>query len=68
MVQAQPSVFGVLSFQRQKMYEQLKQSVIELHDIARSVEREIGQGQLSLDLRDCADRLAMLISVDVGEK
>lgn len=50
------------------MYEQLRQSVIELHDIARLVEQEIGQGQLSLDLRDCADRLAMLISVDVGEK
>lgn len=49
------------------MYEQLNQSVIELHDIARLVEQEIGQGQLSMDLRNCADRLAMLIKVDVEE-
>ena len=46
------------------MYEQLNQSVIELHDIARLVEQEIGQGQLSMDLRNCADRLAQLIKVD----
>lgn len=58
-------VYGVVSFQRLKMYEQLKQSVIELHDIARLVEQEIGQGQLSLDLRDCADKLALLIKLDV---
>lgn len=49
------------------MYEQLNQSVIKLHDIARLVEQEIGQGQLSMDLRNCADRLAMLIKVDVEE-
>ena len=49
------------------MYEELRQSVIELHDIARLVEQGIGQGQLSLDLRDCADRLAVLLKVDVEE-
>lgn len=49
------------------MYEQLQQSVIELHDIARLIEREIGSGQLSLDLRDCAERLAILIKVSVKE-
>ena len=49
------------------MYEQLKQSVIELHDIARLIEQGIGQGQLSSDLRDCADRLAELLRVDVEE-
>lgn len=32
--------------------------VMRLHDIARTVERVIGQGQLSEDLRSCADRLA----------
>lgn len=47
------------------MYEQLKQSVIELHNIARLVEQGIGQGQLSLDLRDCADRLHMLTKIEV---
>lgn len=49
------------------MYEKLQQSVIELHDIARLIEQEIGTGQLSLDLRDCADRLAMLIKLDWKE-
>jgi len=49
------------------MYEQLRQSVIELHNIARLVEQEIGQGQLGLDLRDCADRLAMLTKIDWKE-
>jgi hypothetical protein len=32
-------------------------SVIALHEIARTVEREIGRGQLSDDIRACADRL-----------
>lgn len=49
------------------MYEQLQQSVIELHDIARLIEQEIGTGQLSSDLRDCAERLAMLIKLDWKE-
>jgi len=31
--------------------------VIALHEIARTVEREIGRGQLSDDIRNCADRL-----------
>lgn len=34
--------------------------VIRLHDIARTVERIVGEGQLSLDIRHCADRLAEL--------
>jgi hypothetical protein len=49
------------------MYDQLNDSVIQLHDIARLVEQEVGQGQLSADLRDCADRLAMLLKIQVGE-
>ena len=40
---------------------QLEQSVIELHNIARLIEQEIGTGLLSEDLRNCADRLQELI-------
>jgi hypothetical protein len=36
---------------------ELVDAVIALHDIARTVEREIGRGQLSDDIRSCADRL-----------
>ncbi len=35
----------------------LDQDVIELHNIARRIEKYIGQGQLSEDLRHNADRL-----------
>jgi hypothetical protein len=31
--------------------------VIRLHDIAREVEQQIGVGELSRDIRACADRL-----------
>jgi hypothetical protein len=31
--------------------------VIQLHNIARRVEETIGTGQLSEDIRQCADRL-----------
>lgn len=37
--------------------QQMSEAVIQLHDIARLVEKEIGQGKLSEDIRDCADRL-----------
>jgi hypothetical protein len=36
---------------------ELKDKIIELHNIARLVEQEIGQGQLSQDIRKAADRL-----------
>jgi hypothetical protein len=36
---------------------ELVDAVIALHEIARTVEREIGVGQLSDDIRRCADRL-----------
>lgn len=36
---------------------ELKDEIIKLHDIARKVEQEIGQGQLSEDIRRAADRL-----------
>lgn len=35
----------------------LSDAVIQLHDIARLVEQQIGQGALSDDIRQCADRL-----------
>ena len=40
----------------------LETSVMELHNIARQIEQEIGSGQLSEDLRKCADRLHLLNS------
>ena len=42
--------------------EQFYDAIIQLHDIARLVEREIGQGKLSEDIRSCADRLNTLVS------
>lgn len=35
----------------------LVDAVIKLHDIARLIEENIGTGQLSEDVRKCADRL-----------
>ena len=32
--------------------------VIKLHDVAREVEQKIGVGELSNDIRACADRLS----------
>jgi hypothetical protein len=37
--------------------------VIRLHDIAREVEKKIGVGELSKDIRQCADRLSDLNQV-----
>jgi len=34
--------------------------VIRLHDIAREIEQKIGAGELSKDIRGCADRLSDL--------
>jgi hypothetical protein len=42
----------------------LVDAVIALHDIARTVEREIGCGELSTDIRVCADRLHDLSLTD----
>jgi hypothetical protein len=39
------------------MDNNLEQAIIQLHDIARLIEHEIGQGLLSEDIRRCADRL-----------
>jgi hypothetical protein len=34
--------------------------VIKLHDIAREIEQRVGFGELSKDIRSCADRLSDL--------
>lgn len=40
----------------------LQDEVIRLHDIARTLERAFGQrGQLSDDIRACADKLSQLL-------
>jgi hypothetical protein len=36
---------------------ELKDKIIQLHDIARAIEQEIGVGKLSEDIRKAADRL-----------
>jgi hypothetical protein len=41
--------------------------VMQLHSIAREVEQKIGFGELSKDIRGCADRLSDLNKVDQGE-
>jgi hypothetical protein len=40
---------------------ELKDKIIQLHDIARAIEQEIGAGQLSEDIRKAADRLSELL-------
>lgn len=45
-------------------YHSLDEVVIKLHDLARIIEREIGSGILSKDVRDSADRLSALIRND----
>jgi len=40
---------------------ELEERIIQLHDIARAVEKEIGIGQLSEDIRKAADRLNELL-------
>lgn len=40
----------------------LKQAVIQLHDSARAVSEEMGLNTLTLDIRECADRLNELIN------
>lgn len=42
----------------------LVDAVISLHEIARLVEEDIGTGQLSDDIRKCADRLHELSLTD----
>jgi hypothetical protein len=39
----------------------LQDKIIQLHDIARAIEQEIGVGQLSEDIRKAADRLSEVL-------
>ena len=39
---------------------ELRDAVIQLHDIARLIEKTIGKGTLSEDLRDFADKLSII--------
>jgi hypothetical protein len=40
---------------------ELKDKIIQLHDIARAIEQQLGQGQLSEDIRKAADSLSALL-------
>jgi hypothetical protein len=39
----------------------LDEAIMQLHDVARAVEQQVGKGQLSEDIRNCADRLHSLV-------
>jgi hypothetical protein len=49
------------------MNDRLNDAVVQLHNIAREIEQEIGAGLLSEDIRKAADRLHMLIKVPMEE-
>lgn len=40
----------------------LESTVINLHDIARLIEQQIGKGTLAADVRKCADQLSNILS------
>jgi hypothetical protein len=42
-------------------HDTLEDAVIKLHDLARTIERELGIGKLSQDIRASADRLSEVI-------
>jgi hypothetical protein len=42
---------------------ELEYAVIRLHDLARLIEEKIGFGELSKDIRKCADRVSDLNKV-----
>jgi hypothetical protein len=46
----------------------LDEAVIALHNVARLVEKQIGLGLLSEDIRDCADRLHQLVKYDYTKR
>jgi hypothetical protein len=43
------------------MNTKLEDAVIQLHNLARLIEEEIGKGTLAHDIRACADKLNVLI-------
>ena len=44
---------------------ELEQAIVELHNIARLVERDIGTGELSHQIRDAANTLSTLIRYSI---
>jgi hypothetical protein len=54
-----------LQLHGEEIMNDLESAVIELHNIARKVEQEVGVGQLSEDIRKCADRLHELTKVSL---
>ena len=42
--------------------------IIQLHNIARQVEKHIGTGSVSNDIRNCADRLNDMMRAEVRDK
>ena len=59
-------LIGIRLIQVIKM--ELEEAVIQLHDVARLVEKQIGIGALSEDIRNCADRLHALLKDSQNEK
>jgi len=45
---------------KHKVNNELRDAVIQLHDIARLIEKNIGKGTLSEDIRDFADKLSII--------
>jgi hypothetical protein len=45
--------------------EDLKDSIIKLHDIARLIEKELGHGLLAEDIRKSADRLNDVLTKNI---
>jgi hypothetical protein len=45
--------------------DELEDAIVALHDIARVVECEIGTGNLSRDIRECADKLNKVIKAEI---
>lgn len=45
-----------------KTMTDFRQDIINLHNIARNIEQELGSGKLSEDIRRAADRLNTLVS------
>lgn len=43
-------------------------AILELQDIARLIEREVGKGLLSADIRDCAKRVNELATKSYGSR
>jgi hypothetical protein len=48
--------------------EKISDAIMQLHAIARLVESEIGNGALSDDIRQCGDRLNVLLKPYLREK